>query len=164
MFERFSKIINNVDSLGKPYQEGDIVRKVLRSLTPEWKSKMNAIQEAHDTNVMTYDQFRENLITHEITHLNKSRRVDEKKKISLKATTSSKKSAKATKLVEEDDSEESSSSEDEEEFGLLVRRFQKFLKRQKRRKDKKKGPPKWYGCGEVRHFKPNCPKAQIEQE
>ncbi len=29
MFERFSKIINSLDSLGKPYEAGDIVRKIL---------------------------------------------------------------------------------------------------------------------------------------
>ena len=116
MFERFSTIINNLDALGKSYNEGDIVRKVLKSLTPEWESKVNAIQEAHDTNKMTVDQLRGNLITYETTHLSKIRRGDDRKKISLKATIFSRKGVKPARFEEEDDSEESSSSEDEKEF------------------------------------------------
>ena len=49
-------------------------------------------------------------------------------------------------------------------FGLLVRKFHKFLKKQRGRKDKKKTTPKCYGCSEVGHIKPNCPKAQPDQE
>ena len=36
MFTRFNEITNNLQSLGKCYSQSDLVRKVLRSLTPEW--------------------------------------------------------------------------------------------------------------------------------
>ena len=37
MFTRFSEITNSLQTLGKGYSQSDIVRKILRSLTPEWE-------------------------------------------------------------------------------------------------------------------------------
>ncbi|MED6117309.1 hypothetical protein PIB30_108763, partial [Stylosanthes scabra] len=31
-------------------------------------------------------------------------------------------------------------------------------------KGKKKSPPKYFGCGEIGHIKPNCPKLQREEK
>ena len=35
IFTRFNEITNNLQSLGKNYSQSDLVRKVLRSLTPD---------------------------------------------------------------------------------------------------------------------------------
>ena len=43
MFERLSVIVNNLDVLGKSYMDEELVRKVLRSLTKPWLSKILAI-------------------------------------------------------------------------------------------------------------------------
>ena len=79
MFERLSVIVNNLDILGKSYIDEELVRKVLRSLTKSWLSKISAIQEGRGINTLTYDELRSNLITYETTHLRDEIR-DKKKK------------------------------------------------------------------------------------
>jgi len=152
MFERFSSIINNLDALGKSISEGEIVRKILRSLTPEWESKMNAIQESKDTNKLSYDELRGNLVTYEATQLSRKRTVNEKKKIALKATS-----------LKEEESDDSTEGE-KEEFNLMVRKFRSFLKKEKGKKNRKKNVLKCYGCGEIGHIKPKCPKEKTDLE
>ena len=44
MFTIFSKITNSLQYLGKDYTQSDLVRKILRSLTPDWKKKTTAIE------------------------------------------------------------------------------------------------------------------------
>ncbi|MED6117821.1 hypothetical protein PIB30_113425, partial [Stylosanthes scabra] len=58
--ERFSRIFNGLSMLGKKYPEREIVVKILRSLTPEWNSKANAIVEGvhYQNETLTYDQLR----------------------------------------------------------------------------------------------------------
>ena len=45
MFTRFCDITNSLQALGKTYPQSDLVRKVLRSLTPEWEKKTTAIKK-----------------------------------------------------------------------------------------------------------------------
>ncbi|VFQ67772.1 unnamed protein product [Cuscuta campestris] len=57
------------------------------------------------------------------------------------------------------------SSDEDNEFGLVIKKFHKFMRKEYERKGKKQGgPPKCYGCGEVRHIKPKCPNAKNEKE
>ncbi|KAL4394043.1 hypothetical protein AHAS_Ahas02G0112500 [Arachis hypogaea] len=72
MFGRFSNIIASLNLLGRKIPEREVVRKILRSLTPQWNSKVIAIKEGINYDGLTYDQLRGNLITHEITFLKKS--------------------------------------------------------------------------------------------
>ncbi|VFQ95761.1 unnamed protein product [Cuscuta campestris] len=55
MFGRFSNIVYDLDMLGKTLTDKELVRKILRSLTKEWESKVNSIYEGRDYNVITYD-------------------------------------------------------------------------------------------------------------
>ncbi|VFQ94919.1 unnamed protein product [Cuscuta campestris] len=58
MFGRFSNIVHDLDMLGKTLTDKELVRKILRSLTKEWKSKVNSIYEGRYYNVITYDGLR----------------------------------------------------------------------------------------------------------
>ncbi|MED6214717.1 hypothetical protein PIB30_105965, partial [Stylosanthes scabra] len=68
----------------------------------------------------------------------------------------------ASKLQEEKEFEE---LEEEEELAFLLKRFNRLGQRKNLNfKNKAKQPPKCFGCGEVGHIKPNCPKAQKEDK
>ncbi|VFR01020.1 unnamed protein product [Cuscuta campestris] len=146
MFDRFSKIINDLHALKKTYANKDLVRKILRSLTPEWRSKADAIYESIGVSNVTIDGLRGNLKTYEYTILTPSLDEQKKKGIALKAT---------KETVEE------VSSDDDNEFWLVIKKFNKFMKKEFEWKGRKHdGPPKCYGCGEICHIKPRCPKAK----
>ena len=121
MFERLSVIVNNLDVLGKILTYEELVRKVLRSLTRLWLSKILAIQEGRDIITLTYDEFRGNLITYETTHLRKE--VGDKKKQSL-----------ALKSQEEEDFESENEIDLSDKIALWLRRIARMMK--------KKGKPK----------------------
>ncbi|VFQ64745.1 unnamed protein product [Cuscuta campestris] len=58
MFDRFSKIVNDLLALKRTYTDRDLVRKILRSLTSEWRSKADAIYESIGTSNVTIDGLR----------------------------------------------------------------------------------------------------------
>ncbi|VFQ73753.1 unnamed protein product [Cuscuta campestris] len=152
MFERFSKIINDIHALKKTYTDKELVRKIPRSLTPKWRSKANAIQESIGITNVTIDGLRGNLKTYESTIFSPSLGEQKKKGIALKASTS------------QEPAMEESSNEDNE-FGLVIKKFHNFMRKEYERKSEKQGgPPKCYGCGEIGHIKPKCRNAKNEKE
>ncbi|VFQ69229.1 unnamed protein product [Cuscuta campestris] len=150
MFERFSNIINPLNLLGKTYTDRELVRKVLRSLSPKWRSKVDAIEEGRDFQTTTYDALRGNLITYETTQLSKVVEERNKRSIALPATTST-----HNNVDDEDD------DSDDTDLGLFVRKFKKMMLK---KGAKKNTPPKCYGCGEIGHVKPMCPKLKNEKD
>ncbi|VFQ97365.1 unnamed protein product [Cuscuta campestris] len=58
MFDRFSKIINDLHALKKTYANKVLVRKILWSLIPEWRSKADAIYESIGVSNVTIDGLR----------------------------------------------------------------------------------------------------------
>ncbi|VFQ75951.1 unnamed protein product [Cuscuta campestris] len=138
MFNRFSKIVNDLHALKKTYTDRDLVRKILRSLTSEWRSKADAIYESIGTSNVTIDGLRGNLKTYESTILNPSLN-DQRKGIALKA-------------VKESTVDDSS---DDDEVKLVMKKFCKLL----RKKEKVDDGHVCYGCGEAGHIKNKCPKS-----
>ncbi|VFQ71662.1 unnamed protein product [Cuscuta campestris] len=136
MFDRFSKIVNDLHALKKTYTDRDLVRKILRSLTSEWRSKADAIYESIGTSNVTIDSLRGNLKTYESTILNPSLN-DQRKCIALKAS-------KEPTMND---------SSDEDEVKLIMKKFCKLLK-----KEKAEDGPVRYGCGEAGHIKNKCPR------
>ncbi|VFQ67328.1 unnamed protein product [Cuscuta campestris] len=131
LFDLLSKIINDLHALKKSYSNNDLVRKILRSLTPEWCSKADAIYESIEVSNVTIDRLRGNLKTYKSTILNPSLDEQRKKGIALKAT---KKSV------------EGESSEEDNEFTLVIKKFNKFTRKEFERKGKKHDDPlKCYG-------------------
>ncbi|VFQ83896.1 unnamed protein product, partial [Cuscuta campestris] len=129
MFDRFSKIVNDLHALKKTYTDRDLVQKILRSLTSEWRSKADAIYESIGTSNVTIDSLRGNLKTYESTILNPSLN-DQRKGIALKAS-------KEPTMND---------SSDEDEVKLIMKKFCKLLK-----KEKAEDGPVCYGCGEAGH-------------
>ncbi|VFQ97364.1 unnamed protein product, partial [Cuscuta campestris] len=137
MFDRFSKIVNNLHALKKTYTDRDLVRNILRSLTSEWQSKADAIYESIGTSNVTIDGLRGNLKTYESTILNPPLN-DQRKGIALKAF-------KEPMMND---------SSDNDEVKLVMKKFCKLLKK----KEKVEDGAVCYGCGEVGHIKNKCPR------
>ncbi|VFQ59834.1 unnamed protein product [Cuscuta campestris] len=137
MFDRFSKIVNDLHALKKTYTDRDLVRKILRSLTSEWRSKADVIYESIGTSNVTIDGLRGNLKTYESTILNPSLN-DQGKGIALKAS-------KEPAMNE---------SSDEDEVKLVMKKFCKLL----RKKEKVEDDHVCYGCGKAGHIKNKCPR------
>jgi len=53
MQKRFTHIVNHLASLGKKFQNEDLINKVLRCLSREWKLKATAITESRDLSNMS---------------------------------------------------------------------------------------------------------------
>ncbi|KAH0717533.1 hypothetical protein KY285_013564 [Solanum tuberosum] len=79
MFARLSKIIGELKASGKIYPLIEHIRRVLRSLPPQWHAKVVAL-ESMNLNTLTYDEVRGDLIAFEKTHLNKKGQEESKKK------------------------------------------------------------------------------------
>nr|XP_016439704.1 PREDICTED: uncharacterized protein LOC107765553 [Nicotiana tabacum] len=84
MFSRFSKILGDLKSLGRPIKSGEQVRKILRSLPTIWQPKVIAL-ECQDLDKMSYDKLRGDLIAFEKTHLDRQIQHKKKKTVSFKA-------------------------------------------------------------------------------
>ncbi|VFQ92401.1 unnamed protein product, partial [Cuscuta campestris] len=138
MFDRFSKIINDLHAVKKTYTDRDLVRKILRSLTSEWRSKADAIYESIGKSNVTIDGLRGNIKTYESTILNPSL-IDQGKGIALKAS-------KEPAIND---------SSNDDEIKLVMKKFCKLLKK----KEKAEDGPMCYGCGEAGHIKNKCPKS-----
>ncbi|MQM12322.1 hypothetical protein Taro_045237 [Colocasia esculenta] len=66
MYSRFTDITNGLAGLGKTYEMGDMVRKILRSLLASWTPKVTAIEEANNLKRMSLEKLIGSLIAHEI--------------------------------------------------------------------------------------------------
>ncbi|GAV69407.1 UBN2 domain-containing protein [Cephalotus follicularis] len=66
MFDRFTNIINSLNSLGKSFSNNELVRKILRSLPKYWQDKVTAIEEAKDLTKLKFEDLLGSLLTHEL--------------------------------------------------------------------------------------------------
>ena len=111
IFTRFSEITNNLQSLGKSYSSSDLVRKILRSLTPNWEKKTTAIEEAKDLSTYSLEDLIGNLTSYEVQIKEKEPEdIPKKRSIALNAS------------IKLNDS-------DEEDLALKTHKFKKFLKK-----------------------------------
>ncbi|MQM05514.1 hypothetical protein Taro_038316 [Colocasia esculenta] len=167
MYIRFADITNGLARLGKSYDMGDMVRKILRSLPASWTPKVTAIEEADDLRRMSLEKLVGPLMAHEIN----MERLGESS--SRKKHSNALKAAEDTSSDESGDGKSNGSSEDEEAF--LSRRLQRILSKKKyqsgRRyfkkgkdfkkseiKDIEKSEPLCYECKKPGHIKAECVK------
>ena len=122
MFARFMLIVNYLKGFGKEYSNGDLIRKILRSLPPAWHTKATVIEDSKSLLVMQLDELIGSLMTYEINLKRNTSELNLKKPLALKATSS-------IKMDSDTDSDTNDSSDDEkdDEIVLLTRQFRKIL-------------------------------------
>ena len=85
MYARLTLITNDLKSLGKTYSEYELIRKILRSLTSVWHTKVTVIEEFRNLSNTTVDELIGSLMTYEL----KLKKTEEpelsKKALALKA-------------------------------------------------------------------------------
>ncbi|VFQ68815.1 unnamed protein product, partial [Cuscuta campestris] len=149
MFERFSTIISNLDTHGKHYEDHVLVRKILRSLTPEWKSTVNPIKEGRDYNTLTYDALRGKLLTYEMSNFSSAAEIKREQNLSFKGVALK---ASSSKYVETSGSRESD----------ILELFNDFLQNELEQLNESTKPT-CYGCGERGHIKGHCPNRKFKK-
>ncbi|XP_070020558.1 uncharacterized protein LOC142178480 [Nicotiana tabacum] len=146
MHTRLTSIINELHSLREVIPINKLVRKILSVLPGSWESKVNAITEAKDLQMLTIDKIIGNLKTYKMKRKKDLERKEPKKEKNL-----------VLKAANKD------SSSDESDMEYLTRRFQKMIR-------KNSGIPKkgsssrnfkendcCHKCGKSGHFIKDCP-------
>ncbi|KAK2374793.1 gag-protease polyprotein [Trifolium repens] len=190
MQQRFVKITNKLHGLGKPITNQDATNKILRCLNRSWQPKVTAIKEANDLTTLSLTTLFGKLTEHEqvLNLLEKHEKGEKKEKHNEKEKEKDKRSialkASKSKKVEQVESSSSEDDSDDEEMRLFVRRYNRYVRKngirhsddnlKKFRKDSgyrrknedvrysKKGA--CYECGQVGHFKPDCPKLKRKEK
>ena len=122
MQKRFTHIVNHLASLRKIFPNEDLINKVLRCLSREWKPKVTTITKSRDLTNMSLATLFGKLQEHEmeLMRLNQHEENDKKKKgITLKASSS---------IQEGSDKEDLNDIEEDDDFSFFVKRFNKFLR------------------------------------
>ena len=94
-----------------------MVKKILRSLSKKWETKVTVLCEAKDLRNYSYDELIGSLLTHEMMMKGKSKDTSVEKK---------KRGDIAFKI---ESGSENSTSSDDEEVALITRRFKKMFKK-----------------------------------
>ena len=177
MFGRFQTIINGLRSLGKNYDNQDHIRKILRSLSRQWRPKVTAIQEAKNLASLTMEELLGSLKVHEL-ELQEKESSRKGKSIALKAHKGS--TSKALKTEKSSDEAESSEDDisDNDELSFISRKIQAMWKKKggmrrkhfgrrspkDRTETKDKSPIICYECKKPGHIKAECPSLNKEKE
>lgn len=65
MYTRFTDIVNTLEVLGKTFSKSENVKKIIRHLLKEWRSKRTAIEEEKYLNYLSIDDLISSLIPYE---------------------------------------------------------------------------------------------------
>ena len=99
MYARFTKIVNEMRSLGKAYSTLERIRKILRCLPSMWRPMVTAITQAKDLKYMNLEDLIGSLRAHEVV-LQGDKPVKKVKTLALKA------SQQTSSVTDDDDVQE----------------------------------------------------------
>ncbi|XP_070013530.1 uncharacterized protein [Nicotiana sylvestris] len=151
MHIRFTSSIHELHSLGDVIPRNKLVRKILSVLPGSWESKVNAITEAKDLQILTMDKLVDNLNTYEMKIKKDSERREPKKEKNLALK------AKSSDLSDEDS-----------DMAYLTKRFQRMVQRnggipKRGSSSKARNNDLCHRCGNPGHFIKDCPLVKQEQ-
>ncbi|KAF9589017.1 hypothetical protein IFM89_018256 [Coptis chinensis] len=164
-FVRLQDIINNSQALGLNYPHVQIVRKILRSLPKRFRSRKDAIQEAHDLKTMSVDTLAGKLKTFEF----EMEKPKNEKTLAFKGTSLA---SKSRIFSHHGVSHDSDSDDDiDREIEQVSKEFQRLIKRKHAMKSdlvlgKKTifnktqvdmSKVQCFKCKEYGHYSHNCP-------
>lgn len=135
----FDETVNIIKGLGEYIADEILVKKVLRSLTPKYDTKVSSIEEAKDVKIFTMDELFGSLIAYEVT---KNSDAFLRKEVAFNTF--------------KRDKEVASHKGSSEDFDEEVEKFVRKLKRGSK-KYKGKLPLKCFNYGKVGHFATKCP-------
>ncbi|GAV82544.1 UBN2 domain-containing protein, partial [Cephalotus follicularis] len=107
VYNHLLDIVNSLLSLGKVFENDELVRKLLGCLSNEWEHKVTAIEESKDLKPMEIEEFLGSLMTHEVKLRKKLKNQEEKK------PQENKRKEIALKSTPKEDSDEDEDNEDE---------------------------------------------------
>lgn len=151
---KINEVTNAIKGLEEKIKDSIIMKKVLRSLSQRFDSKVFVIEEAKDLNTFNMDEMHDYLIAYEM-------RIGKRKSIDREANFKAKTKPKAMPEFDEDKTSKE-----------LEVNFIHKLKKETKGKYKGKLPFKYFNYGDVRNFATKCPhnerkkmiKACIERE
>ena len=88
MYARLTLITNDLKSLSKTYSEYELIRKILRSLTPVWHTKVTVVEESRNLSSTMVDELIGSLMTYELKLKKTEEPEPSKKTLALKAGSS----------------------------------------------------------------------------
>ena len=150
MYTRFMDIVNTLGASGKTFSNSEKVKKIIRSLSKEWRPKRTTIEEVKNLHTLPLDDLIGSLISYEEDLAVEKKDEEKKKSIALKAS-----------KYESDGGSEL----DDEELAMLERRFIKFFKKTRERRKfrnfknqkEKKEVITCYECKKPGHIRSECP-------
>nr|ABA98030.2 retrotransposon protein, putative, Ty1-copia subclass [Oryza sativa Japonica Group] len=171
MYDRLSKIVNEIKVLGSKDMTNEVVvKKMVRAITPRNSTLVTIIRERPDYKTLTPHDLLGRILAHDMLE-QESKEVIQY--INQTSTTSIKKEDLALKAKEEEEESRKSKSKskaeiDDEEMALFVKKFDKFMKQSgffkesssKYSSNKSSGRHSarvCYVCKEPEHFIDDCP-------
>nr|AAT81684.1 putative gag-pol polyprotein [Oryza sativa Japonica Group] len=168
MYDRLSKIINEIKGLGsKDNTDEVVVKKMVRAITPRNSTLVTIIRERPDYKTLTPHDLLGRILAHDM-FVQESKDVIQY--INQSSTASIKKEDLALKAKEEEEENRKSKSKaeiDDKEMTLFVKKFGKFMRRSglfkggsSKHYNKSSGRHSTrvcYVCKEPRHFIADCP-------